>query len=57
MVFDLNGNSASGVDGLTAHFYRVCWDIVGNDMLEVAIAFFKGMTTKIYHPYQPCFDP
>lgn len=44
VVFELNGNSDSGPDGFTGHFYQVCWDIVGKDIFEVVNAFFSGMT-------------
>lgn len=26
VVFELNGNSISGPDGLIGHFYQECWD-------------------------------
>uniref|UniRef100_A0A0V0IZZ6 Putative ovule protein n=1 Tax=Solanum chacoense TaxID=4108 RepID=A0A0V0IZZ6_SOLCH len=43
-VFSLNGDSASGPDGFTGHFYQVCWDIVGDDVVKVVDAFFSGAT-------------
>jgi len=31
VVFNLNGNSASGPDGFGGVFYHSCWDIIGTD--------------------------
>jgi len=44
VVFELNSDSASGPDGFTGHFYQVCWDIVGRDVVNVVEAFFNGST-------------
>ncbi|KAF3630707.1 hypothetical protein FXO38_27005 [Capsicum annuum] len=36
VVWALNGDSASGPDGLKGRFYQCCWDITGNDILTMA---------------------
>lgn len=38
------GDSASGPDGLTGHFYQACWEIVGEDVFKVVKAFCEGKT-------------
>lgn len=43
-VFRLNGDSASGLDGLTERFYQTCWDIVGSDIVRMVKDFFAGCT-------------
>ncbi|XP_060182904.1 uncharacterized protein LOC132612840 [Lycium barbarum] len=42
VVFELSGDSASGPDGLSGLFYQACWDIVGNDVLNVVKAYWEG---------------
>lgn len=44
VIFELSGDSTSGLDGFTGHFYQHCWDIVCGDILKVVQAFFKGGT-------------
>ncbi|XP_019229533.1 PREDICTED: uncharacterized protein LOC109210559 [Nicotiana attenuata] len=41
-VYGLNGDSASGPDGYTGAFYHTCWDIIGEDIYEMVLAFFSG---------------
>ncbi|KAG5610699.1 hypothetical protein H5410_021980 [Solanum commersonii] len=41
VVFKLNGDNASGPDGLTGRFYQSCWDIVGTDILTMVQDFFQ----------------
>ncbi|KAF3615450.1 hypothetical protein FXO37_35500 [Capsicum annuum] len=36
VVLALNGDSASGPNGLKGRFYQCCWDIIGNDILTMA---------------------
>lgn len=43
-MFNLNGESSSGHDGLTGHFCQVCWDVVGADVVRIMHAFFNGNT-------------
>ncbi|MCD7455273.1 hypothetical protein HAX54_027648, partial [Datura stramonium] len=40
--FELNRDSASGLDGLTGCFFQSSWNIIGVDILRVVIAFFEG---------------
>lgn len=42
IVFNLNGDNASGPDGLSCAFYQCCWDIVGNDIFKIVPEFFGG---------------
>ena len=41
VVFNLNGNSAPGPDGLGGVFYHSCWDIIGADVCNVVQQFYK----------------
>ncbi|XP_019248338.1 PREDICTED: uncharacterized protein LOC109227594 [Nicotiana attenuata] len=41
-VYGLNGDSAAGPDGYTGAFYHTCWDIVGEDIYAMVLAFFNG---------------
>ncbi|XP_059285930.1 uncharacterized protein LOC132039470 [Lycium ferocissimum] len=36
-VFNLSGSSASGLDGFSGFFYRVCWSIVEADVLRMSM--------------------
>jgi len=41
VVFNLNGNSAPGLDGFGGVFYHSCWDIIGTDVCNAVQQFFK----------------
>ncbi|KAL0313791.1 UNVERIFIED_CONTAM: hypothetical protein Sangu_2223500 [Sesamum angustifolium] len=41
-VFDISPDSAAGPDGFSAHFFQVCWDIIGEDLFEAVLDFFTG---------------
>lgn len=41
-MFGLNNDSASGPDGFTGQSYQVCWEIIGDDVLNMIRAFFCG---------------
>ncbi|XP_060170583.1 uncharacterized protein LOC132601519 [Lycium barbarum] len=43
-VFNLNGTSASGLDGFSGKFYQSCWNIIGADVYKLVLEFFKGQT-------------
>ena len=36
-----NPNKAPGPDGFSAHFYKIYWSIIGNDVCEGIMDFFK----------------
>ncbi|WMV59326.1 hypothetical protein MTR67_052711 [Solanum verrucosum] len=42
VVFSLNGDSASGQDGFSRHFFQSCWEVIGNDITNMVKAFFCG---------------
>lgn len=42
VVFNLNGNSEGGPDGLTRKFYQSCWEIIGQDILRMVKEFFAS---------------
>ena len=41
VIFNLNGNSAPGLDGFGSFFYHSCWKIIGTDVCNVVQQFFK----------------
>lgn len=41
-IQQLDPSSAPGNDGFTCHFYKICWDIIKYDVIEVISNFFKG---------------
>ncbi|XP_060178276.1 uncharacterized protein LOC132608235 [Lycium barbarum] len=41
-VSELNGDSSSGPDGFAGVFYQQCWDILGDDVYAIVLAFFDG---------------
>lgn len=41
-MFGLNGDSAGGPDGFNGSFFQVCWDTIGDDVLDLVKAFFNG---------------
>nr|XP_027067853.1 uncharacterized protein LOC113693523 [Coffea arabica] len=38
-VFELDGQSAAGCDGFSGNFYKRCWDIIAQDVLQTALEF------------------
>ena len=42
-MFRIDGEKAPGPDGYTAHFYRSCWSIVGQDVVDTVLHFFSTM--------------
>lgn len=47
MVFELNGDSASGPDGFSGLFFQICWDIIGDDITRTVRIYFMGMSYQI----------
>ncbi|KAH9662191.1 reverse transcriptase domain-containing protein [Citrus sinensis] len=41
-VFSIDPESAPGPDGFCSRFYQVCWDIVGRDLLDAVLDYFRG---------------
>lgn len=41
-VFSMNANGAPGPDGFGGFFFQNYWDIIGNDVFNVALQFFKS---------------
>lgn len=41
-VWAMNKESAGGPDGFTGMFYQKCWGIIGDDVLNMILAFFDG---------------
>jgi len=52
-IFNLNGNSAPGPNGLCDVFYHSCWEIIGMNVCKAVQQFFKqnwilpGMNSKV----------
>ncbi|XP_075099484.1 uncharacterized protein LOC142176254 [Nicotiana tabacum] len=42
VVFGLNGDSTSGPEGFTGHFYQASWEIICEDVLNIVKGFFCG---------------
>ncbi|KAG6491492.1 hypothetical protein ZIOFF_052843 [Zingiber officinale] len=42
MVWSMCQDSAAGPDGFSVAFYRACWEIVGEDVLQAVLDFFRG---------------
>ncbi|XP_019252907.1 PREDICTED: uncharacterized protein LOC109231725 [Nicotiana attenuata] len=42
VVFGLNGESAGGPDGFSRFFFQTCWEIIGDDVVNMVKAFFCG---------------
>lgn len=40
-IKNANPNKAPGPDGFNAHFFKICWPIIGNDICAGIIDFFK----------------
>jgi len=40
VVFSLGPNKAPGPDGMSAHFYKFYWNIIGGDIIEAITSFF-----------------
>lgn len=40
-VKNANPNKAPGPDGFNAHFYKVCWSIIGADICDAFQDFFQ----------------
>ena len=34
VVFNMNSNKAPGPDGMSAHFYKFYWNIIGGEVIE-----------------------
>lgn len=41
-VFGLNGDSTGGPYGFNGNFFHACWEIIGEDIVEMVQAFFSG---------------
>ena len=53
VVFALNGSIACGPDGFTRHFFKCCWEIIGNDVTKLVRDFFIRLgDVKIRYSYQ-----
>lgn len=41
VVFQLNGESVSVLDGFVGQFHKSCWEIIGSDFVKVVASFFS----------------
>nr|XP_016469786.1 PREDICTED: uncharacterized protein LOC107792109 [Nicotiana tabacum] len=46
VVFGLNGDSAGGPDGFTGLFYQSCWEIIGEDIVQMEIVTDMRLRTR-----------
>ncbi len=42
----LNSGKSSGVDGLSAEFFKSFWNVIGHDLYDV----FWSPSTKVFYP-------
>ncbi|KAG6526875.1 hypothetical protein ZIOFF_008962 [Zingiber officinale] len=42
VVWSMCQDSAAGPDGFSVAFYRACWEIVGEDVFQAVLDFFRG---------------
>ncbi|KAK3229895.1 hypothetical protein Dsin_001776 [Dipteronia sinensis] len=42
VFFSLHPNKAPGPDGFNAHFFKITWDIVGEDIISIVQEFFRS---------------
>lgn len=38
----ISADSAPGEDGFTGHFFKICWDIIKSDVVDMVRGFFMG---------------
>lgn len=41
-IFSINPESAPGPDRFCSRFYQSCWDIIGRDLLNNVLNYFRG---------------
>lgn len=41
-MLGLNGESAGGPDDFTGAFYHSCWEIIGENIYAMVLAFISG---------------
>ena len=41
MVFSLGSNKAPGPDGMSAHFFKFYWNIIGGEVTEAIASFLR----------------
>ena len=53
VVFSTNSNKAPGPDGISAHFYKFYWNIIGGEVIEAISIFFQRgyMLREINHSF------
>ena len=53
VVFIMNSNKAPSLDGMSAHFYKFYWNIIGGEVIEAITAFFQRgyMLREINHSF------
>ena len=57
VVFQMNVDSCSGLDGFTGSFFTTCWDVVKSDVCRAVGNFFRGgRITLGVHSYAVGFD-
>ena len=42
VVFAMDGESAAGLDGFMGKFFTFSWDVIAQDVYNVALSFFYG---------------
>ena len=53
VVFNMNSNKVPGADGMSAHFYKFYWNIIGGEVIEAITTFFQRgyMLREINHSF------
>ena len=58
VVFSMNSNKAPGLNGMSAHFYKFYWNIIGGEVIEaISIFFSKGVHVERNKPFLHCSYP
>lgn len=41
VVFSIGSNKAPGPDGMSAHFFKCYWNIIGSEVIKAITSFFQ----------------
>lgn len=41
-MFSIKSTKSPGPDGFSSHFFKTSWDLIGSEVCEAVISFFRG---------------